>query len=391
MLPNLTAFVSQCLLFSSTLITVLVPVQETIAAQGTVRVPKQSEVSNTSNTPMLISQNLGRSYMLNYATSINEVSDVRPTDWGFQSLQSAIERARFIRLYSDGTFRGNQSATRFEMIDWFGTALNVVFTFGENQCNFSRPRRSFNPSSNIDSTAFYYQSYLAIGNATGGELLYQPSSGNSESSGDSELTRADAAIILNRYFLRPIEAFAKRTSSIDSHEYASKSLLSKDKTQLAQMPSAAQISDISPNDRYYKDIESAVSRWGILSAYPDGTFRAKQPISRYELASILSASFDKANEFIASQCTSSSESSSVVDRQPSVTIVNNTNGNIVYSLDGTTFNLSPGESKKHSNGQFMVEFDSSFMDGYQSTRYTLRSGTTNRFNRNGNFVDLLFD
>lgn len=297
---NLTTIVSQHFLIISTLIAVFVPMQNPVAAKNTANAAKQSE---NRKTPMLISQNFGISYyMPNYATSITEARDVRPTDWSFFALQNAIERARFIRLYSDGTFRGNESATRFEMIDWLGAALNVVFTFGENQCNLRRPNRSFTPSSDIDSTSFYYRSYIVIGNARGAQVIYKPS-GSSELNGNSELTRAHAAIILNRYFFQLIEnMLAQRTSSVDSHKYESKSLLSKNKTQLAQMSSAEQISDISSNDSYYKDIENAVNRWGVLSTYPDGTFRPEAPISRYELASLLSASFDRALEFIAPSC-----------------------------------------------------------------------------------------
>ena len=298
---NLTTFVLQYFITSSTLIAMLVFMQNPVAAKDAASAAKQSE---DRNNRILISQSVGRSYMPNYATSINKVSDVRPTDWGFQLLQSAIERARFIRLYSDGTFRGNQSATRFEMIDWLGASLDVVFTFWGNECNLRRPNRSFTPSSDIDSTDFYYRSYLVIGNATGGQLLFRPS-GSSELNGNSELTREDAAMMLNRYFFLPIEkTLAQRTSSVDSHRYASKSLLSKNKTQLAQMPSSSvrQITDLSPNDRYYEDIENAVNRWGVLSAYPDGTFRGKTTVSRYELASLLSASFDRANDFIALSC-----------------------------------------------------------------------------------------
>ena len=299
MSANLTTFVLQYFITSSTLIAMLVFMQNPVAAKDAASAAKQSE---DRNNRILISQNFGRSYMPNYATSINEVPDVRPTDWGFQLLQSAIERARFIRLYSDGTFRGTQAATRFEMIDWLGASLDVVFTFWGNECNLRRPNRSFTPSSDIDSTDFYYRSYLVIGNATGGQLLYKPS-GSSELNGNSELTRADAAMMLNRYFFLPIEkTLAKRTSRVDSHKYASKSLLSKNKTQLAQMPSAEQISDISPNDRYYEDVENAVNRWGVLSTFPDRTFRANQTISRYELASLLSASFDRANGFIGPSC-----------------------------------------------------------------------------------------
>ncbi|MCT7961717.1 iron uptake porin [Laspinema sp. D1] len=47
-------------------------------------------------------------------TSVSQLSDVQPTDWAFQALQSLIERYRCIQGYPDGTFRGDRALTRYE-------------------------------------------------------------------------------------------------------------------------------------------------------------------------------------------------------------------------------------------------------------------------------------
>ena len=52
--------------------------------------------------------------------SVSELSDVRPTDWAFQALQSLMERHGCIRGDPDGLYRGMQSLTRFE----FAVSLN---------------------------------------------------------------------------------------------------------------------------------------------------------------------------------------------------------------------------------------------------------------------------
>ncbi len=54
-------------------------------------------------------------------TSVSQLSDVQPTDWAFQALQSLIERYRCIQGYPDGTFRGNRALTRYE----FAAGLNA--------------------------------------------------------------------------------------------------------------------------------------------------------------------------------------------------------------------------------------------------------------------------
>ncbi|MGB3405574.1 MAG: iron uptake porin [Microcoleaceae cyanobacterium] len=53
-------------------------------------------------------------------TSVSQLSDVQPTDWAFQALQSLVERYGCIAGYPDGTFKGNRSLTRFE----FAAGLN---------------------------------------------------------------------------------------------------------------------------------------------------------------------------------------------------------------------------------------------------------------------------
>jgi hypothetical protein len=54
-------------------------------------------------------------------TSVTQLSDVQPTDWAYQALQSLVERYGCIAGYPDGTFRGNRPMTRYE----FAAGLNA--------------------------------------------------------------------------------------------------------------------------------------------------------------------------------------------------------------------------------------------------------------------------
>ena len=47
-------------------------------------------------------------------TSVSALSDVKPTDWAFQSLQSLIERYGCVAGYPNQTFQGNRVLTRYE-------------------------------------------------------------------------------------------------------------------------------------------------------------------------------------------------------------------------------------------------------------------------------------
>ncbi|MBD2437733.1 iron uptake porin [Nostoc sp. FACHB-110] len=57
-------------------------------------------------------------------TSVSQLSDVRPTDWAFQALQSLVERYGAIAGYPDGTFKGNRALTRYEFAAGLNAALD---------------------------------------------------------------------------------------------------------------------------------------------------------------------------------------------------------------------------------------------------------------------------
>lgn len=54
-------------------------------------------------------------------TSVSQLTDVKPTDWASQALQSLVERYGCIVGYPDKTFRGNRVLTRYE----FAAGLNA--------------------------------------------------------------------------------------------------------------------------------------------------------------------------------------------------------------------------------------------------------------------------
>ncbi|MGD1804809.1 iron uptake porin [Dapis sp. BLCC M126] len=58
---------------------------------------------------------------MDQVTSVTQLSDVQPTDWAFQALQSLVERYGCIAGYPDGTYKGNRAMTRFE----FAAGLNA--------------------------------------------------------------------------------------------------------------------------------------------------------------------------------------------------------------------------------------------------------------------------
>jgi len=54
-------------------------------------------------------------------TSVSQFTDVQPTDWAFQALQSLVERYGCIAGYPNSTYRGHRALTRYE----FAAGLNA--------------------------------------------------------------------------------------------------------------------------------------------------------------------------------------------------------------------------------------------------------------------------
>ncbi|MCM1984130.1 iron uptake porin [Lyngbya confervoides] len=59
-------------------------------------------------------------------TSVNQLSDVQPTDWAFQAVQSLVERYGCVAGYPDGSFRGNRAASRYELAALVNACLDNI-------------------------------------------------------------------------------------------------------------------------------------------------------------------------------------------------------------------------------------------------------------------------
>jgi hypothetical protein len=95
-----------------------VPVEQTAPASDTTTVDSLEQIMEYSSE--------GNVNSINQVTSISQLSDVQPTDWAFQALQSLVERYGVIAGYPDGTYRGNRAMTRYEFAAGLNAALDRV-------------------------------------------------------------------------------------------------------------------------------------------------------------------------------------------------------------------------------------------------------------------------
>ncbi|NJM65981.1 MAG: iron uptake porin [Acaryochloris sp. RU_4_1] len=107
------------------------PSSEQLPAQTQViesapAVAEQQEVATQQEDLLLADQSLGESTSVNdlmseakedsvgQVTSVSQLSDVQPTDWAFQAIQSLVERYGCVAGYPDGTFKPNRAMSRRE-------------------------------------------------------------------------------------------------------------------------------------------------------------------------------------------------------------------------------------------------------------------------------------
>lgn len=63
---------------------------------------------------------------MDQVTSVSQLTDVRPTDWAFQALQSLVERYGCIVGYPDKTYRGNRALSRYEFAAGLNACLDKI-------------------------------------------------------------------------------------------------------------------------------------------------------------------------------------------------------------------------------------------------------------------------
>ena len=87
----------------------------------TVQVLAEEQVYQGKTTPHFP---IPSSDTIEQVNSVSQLSDVQPTDWAFQALQSLVERYGVIAGYPDGTFKGNRALTRYEFAAGLNAALD---------------------------------------------------------------------------------------------------------------------------------------------------------------------------------------------------------------------------------------------------------------------------
>ncbi|PIG91898.1 iron uptake porin [Gloeocapsopsis sp. IPPAS B-1203] len=100
--------------------------QATTAPVVPATAPEATSVESLDELNRYSNEGRGDVNSVAQVTSVSQLSDVQPTDWAFQALQSLVERYGVIAGYPDGTYRGNRAMTRYEFAAGLNAALDRV-------------------------------------------------------------------------------------------------------------------------------------------------------------------------------------------------------------------------------------------------------------------------
>ncbi|PSB61425.1 porin, partial [filamentous cyanobacterium CCP1] len=101
----------------------VMPVSQLTEVQAIEEQPTESSTATSDTSDAELADSLEQIDLnsVEQVTSVTQLSDVQPTDWAFQALQSLVERYGCIVGYPDGTYRGQSALTRYE----FAAGLNA--------------------------------------------------------------------------------------------------------------------------------------------------------------------------------------------------------------------------------------------------------------------------
>jgi len=85
------------------------------SSNGMEEVPTIADLDRATSSPAM-----------SQVTSVSQFSDVNPTDWAFQALQSLVERYGCIVGYPDKTYRGNRPLSRYEFAAGLNACLDKI-------------------------------------------------------------------------------------------------------------------------------------------------------------------------------------------------------------------------------------------------------------------------
>ncbi|NEP10429.1 MAG: S-layer homology domain-containing protein [Symploca sp. SIO2C1] len=227
-------------------------------------------------------------------TSVEQISDVSPSDPYFKALKSLIEQYQIDVTLPDGSFRGAQPITRGDLVIYLRNSLELIVIFQERSRIFS-----------LDFDEKQASEYLIRSIEDCSDIISQKIEhvktrlddleSKINQSEQSLFIKLVAALVSNKG-TEPIPNSSQESSR---EEEAGKRTRQKFLPLLAQVNSIEEIPDVSSNDYYYEALREIIENYKVDVTLPDGTFKGNQPITRGEVIIYLNDTITTLEELIA--------------------------------------------------------------------------------------------
>ncbi|MEL6494995.1 MAG: iron uptake porin [Cyanobacteria bacterium J06623_7] len=89
-------------------------------------IPKNRQLSPSINREQTNKLRSSDRWLIAQTTNIQQLQDVRPSDWAYQALQNLIGRYGCISGFNDKTFRGTETVSRFEFTAGLNSCLTTI-------------------------------------------------------------------------------------------------------------------------------------------------------------------------------------------------------------------------------------------------------------------------
>jgi|GEM_PF-2048476 len=248
--------------------------------------------------------------LLAQVNSIEEIPDVSPDDYYYNDLREIVESLKLDIILPDGTFRGNEFATRGQFVQWLSDSLELV----EELILFSEGDPSFMVDDLEQIANVIVEENLAFELAFAEEL----------------------AQIKVRLEALEGRVNTKTVKLINTLEKVN---------QTTKITSVEQISDVSSTDPYFKALKTLINHYQMNVTLPDGSFRGNQPITRGDLVIYLRDTLDLIDVLITPRRIASVSFDEVETVEKLITSINDDNKVLLQRIEQIKTKLDDLEGK----------------------------------------------
>jgi hypothetical protein len=227
---------------------------------------------------------------------VEQLSDVKPEEQVYQSLENLINRYGIAIAYGDATFRGDRILTRYELV----MTINSTADKATEIAGFAvAPYATSKQSRTVNQLVEEIATELA-------DLRNSIAQIEAEQRSDqASLNCFASASIHPELTLKP--ASLQQLSTRNQHRSLARNVAqaipsaypasNSSASLLAQVTSMSQLQDVRPTDWAYQAVQSLVERYGIGELiYPDSTFRGNQGLTRDRFAIVLNQALERVIE-----------------------------------------------------------------------------------------------